>query len=157
MLAHPDWCSEAFLIKYLSIPLSTSKLSKAALQPLVEKVADNLPIWKGRLLQRSGRLAIIKSTFMAILAYLSISIGLPPWLYKALKKIMVAFLWTGSDMVQRGKCLVAWDHIQRPLHLGGLGVLDLWLFGIALRVRWLWLRRADMSHPWVALSGKEDR
>jgi hypothetical protein len=26
-----------------------------------------------------------------------------------------------------------------PLHLGGLGVLDLRILGIALKVRWLWL------------------
>jgi hypothetical protein len=49
---------------------------------------------------------------------------------------MVAFLWTGPDMVQRGKCLVAWDWVQRPLHLGGLGVLDVKLLDIALRSRW---------------------
>jgi hypothetical protein len=47
---------------------------------------------------------------------------------------MTSFLWTGSDMVQRGKCLVTWDRVQRPLHLGGgLGMLDLRLLGIALR------------------------
>jgi hypothetical protein len=41
---------------------------------------------------------------------------------------MVAFLWTGSDMVQRGKCLVAWDRVQRPLHLRswGLGSPTAW-------------------------------
>jgi hypothetical protein len=35
--------------------------------------------------------------------------------------------------------------------------LDLRLFGIALRARWLWLRRAYMSRPWVTLPGEEDR
>jgi hypothetical protein len=73
------------------------------------------------------------------LAHLSVHIDKhwsPPWMYKALKKIMVAFLWTGPDMVQRGKCLVAWDWVQRPLHLGGLGVLDVKLLDIALRSRW---------------------
>jgi hypothetical protein len=35
-------------------------------------------------------------------------------------------------MVQRGKCLLAWDRVQRLLRLGGLGVLDLRLLSIAL-------------------------
>jgi hypothetical protein len=48
----------------------------------------------------SGRLALIRSTLSTIPVYLLISISLPPWLYKALKKIMVAFLWTGIDVVQ---------------------------------------------------------
>jgi hypothetical protein len=34
----------AFPIRYLEIPLSISKLPKSALQPLIEKVADRLPI-----------------------------------------------------------------------------------------------------------------
>jgi hypothetical protein len=46
-------------------------------------------------------------------------------------------------MVQNGKCLVAWNRLQRPLHLGGLGIIDLQLLGVALRARWLWLQPTD--------------
>jgi hypothetical protein len=41
--------------------------------------------------------------------------------------------------VQGGKCLVSWDQVQRPLSLGGLGVLDLRMMGMSLRLHWLWL------------------
>jgi hypothetical protein len=58
-----------FLIRYFEIPLSVSKLPRAALQPLLDKVADRLPLWKGRLLHRSGRLALIKSMLTAIHVY----------------------------------------------------------------------------------------
>jgi hypothetical protein len=51
----------AFPIKYLRIPLAITKHPRSALQPLVEKVADRLPIWKGRLLHRSSRLVLIKT------------------------------------------------------------------------------------------------
>jgi hypothetical protein len=111
----------AFPIKYIGIPLAITKLSRSALQPLVEKVVDRLPIWKGHLLHQSGRLVLIKTMLSAIPIYTLISVALPPWLYKALRRIMTAFLWTGSDMVQRGKCLVAWDRVQHPLHGGGGG------------------------------------
>lgn len=47
-----------------------------------------------------------------------------PLVIKVLEKIFKAFLWTGID-------------VQQPMHLGGLGVLDLQLMGIAMRVRWL--------------------
>jgi hypothetical protein len=50
-------------------------------------------------LHQSGRLTLIKMTLSAIPVYLSINVSLRSWLYKALKKIMVAFLWTGSDVV----------------------------------------------------------
>jgi hypothetical protein len=57
----------------------------------------------------------MKTTLSAVPVYTSISLALPQWLYKALQKVMKAFLWMGSDIVQNGKCLVAWQHVERPL------------------------------------------
>lgn len=146
-----------FPVKYLGIPLAVSALPKHALQPLVDRVADRLPTWKGQLMNRSGRLALIKSTLTAIPAHILICIKLPLWVFKALEKILKAFLWSGTEVVNGGRCLVAWTSVQRPLKLGGLGVLDLKLFGQALRLRWLWLRRTELSHPWAMLCSDCDR
>jgi hypothetical protein len=41
-------------LKYLGIPLSVRKLPKYALQYLVDKVADKLPVWKGHALGSPG-------------------------------------------------------------------------------------------------------
>jgi hypothetical protein len=49
--------------------------------------------------------------------------------------------------VHGGKCLVVWDKVQRPLELDGLRVHDLKLMGRALRLRWLWFSRTDLSKP----------
>jgi hypothetical protein len=65
-------------------------------------------------------------------------------------------LWTGIEVVEGGKCLVAWSRVQRPLQLGGLGVPDLKLMGWALRLRWLWLQRVDQAKPWAAQPLHED-
>jgi hypothetical protein len=64
---------------------------------------------------------------------------------------MRALLWTGTDVIQNGKALVAWSRAQRPLHLGGLGVKDMHLLGIAVRARWLWLQRTDLGRAWASL------
>jgi hypothetical protein len=86
------------------------------------------------------------------------SVSVSPWMHKALNKITTAFLWTGTDMVQRDKCLVARKRIhQRPLHIGGLGVLDLNLFGTTLRARWLWLQRLESAQPWTSMNIIEDK
>lgn len=145
-----------FPVRYLGIPLSVSRLPKSALQPLVDRVADRLPTWKGQLMNRSGRLALIKSTLTAIPVHIAITIKLQPWVFKALEKIMKAFLWSGTEVVNGGRCLVAWSIVQRPLHLGGLGVLDIRLFGQALRLRWLWLRRVRPDSSWALLSAEVD-
>jgi hypothetical protein len=52
---------------------------------------------------------------------------------------------------------MTWNKVQRPLCLGGLGVLDLQSMGTALKLRWLWLQRVDPGHPWVGLPLDEDR
>jgi len=75
----------------------------------------------------------------------------PKWFIKAINKIRRAFLWKGRREVQGGCCLVAWEKVQRPLNLGGLGILNLEFMGWALQVRWLWLRKTDTSKPWLAL------
>jgi hypothetical protein len=97
-----------------------AKLPRGVLQPLLDSMADRLPAWKGRLLRRSRRLTLIKTTLSTVPIYTSISLGLLPWLLREMRKFMTTFMWMGTNVVQRGKCLLAWDRVQRPLHLGGL-------------------------------------
>ena len=45
---------------------------------------------------------------------------------------------------ERGKCgcfLVAWEKVMRPLDLGGLGIHNLEIMGLALQMRWLWIEK----------------
>lgn len=42
-----------------------------------------------------------------------------------------------------------WSKVQRPKYLGGLGVLDLDLFGRALRLRRMWFQWTEQDRPWV--------
>ena len=62
-----------------------------------------------------------------------------------------SLFWAGKDKVHGGQCLVAWNTICKPLVYGGLGVKNLQLQALALRVRWEWLRRTDQLRPWQGL------
>jgi hypothetical protein len=64
--------------------------------------------------------------------------------------------WGTSSPVQAGKCLFAWDKIQRPLQLGGLSMLDMEKMGRALRMCWLWHQRVHPDMPWANLPCKGD-
>ncbi|KAE8780819.1 Phosphatidylinositol-4-phosphate 5-kinase 4 [Hordeum vulgare] len=50
-------------------------------------------------------------------------------------KWLMAFFWVGKEKANGGLCLVAWDKVCRPTFIGGLGVKDMRLQAIALRVR----------------------
>jgi hypothetical protein len=65
-----------FPIKYLCIPLSVTKLPKSNLQPLGDKMIDTLPMWKGKLMNRSGRLTLIKTTLSAMSVFTVICLDL---------------------------------------------------------------------------------
>jgi hypothetical protein len=144
-----------FPLTYLGIPLSIAKILNTTLHPLVDKMADRLPSWKGRLMHMSGCMTLLKMTLATMQVHSAIILELPPWLHKAFKKIMKAFLCTGTDEVQGGKWLVAWSWVQHPLQLGGLSVPDFILLGRALRSRWLWLSKTDPARSWSNLTCKD--
>ena len=74
---------------------------------------------------------------------------LAKWAQKKLDRIRRSFLWKGKDDANRGHCLVNWQRVCRPTHLGGLGILNLDKFGRALRLRWMWHSWNSPSKPWV--------
>ncbi|WVZ96580.1 hypothetical protein U9M48_042197 [Paspalum notatum var. saurae] len=118
---------------------------------MVEKVASKLPVCHGPLMSRSGRLVWIKSVLMAMPVFAMMANSLPAWVKAEVDAICRKFLWAGSDQSVRGRSLVAWPMVARPLELGGLGVPDLKLYSIALQTRWLWLQRTDEHRVWSDL------
>ena len=151
----PCWI-QPFSVTYLGAPLSISKLARADEQPIVDKVAARIPTWKGNLLTSVGRATLVKSTLSAIPVHTSICYALSPWAIREIDRRRRAFLWAGADMVQGGKCRVAWPVACLPKELGGLGLPDLKTMGAALRLRWEWQRRTDPSVPWARLPCRSD-
>ena len=54
--------------------LSNKKLRKNDLMPWIEKIADKLPGWKAVLLNRAGRITMVRFVLSAIPIYLLIAI-----------------------------------------------------------------------------------
>lgn len=55
-----------FSYKYLVLPLSLRRLTKADLQPILDKIAYALPGWKAALTVTSGRLVLVRMVLTAI-------------------------------------------------------------------------------------------
>jgi len=142
---------QGFPCKYLGLPLSIKKLTKDQIQPIIDKIADQLPRWKADLMTKVGRVVQVQHVLTAMLVYLAMAIELPPWAIKAIDKIRRAFLWRGRKEANGGHCLIAWPKVCRSKELGGLGIADLKSLGFALRARWPWLRKSEPSKPWASL------
>jgi len=121
-----------FPCKYLGLPLSLRKLSKEQFQPIIDRIADQLPGWKEDLMTRAGRVVQVQHVLTSMLIYVAMTVDLPPWAIKAIDKIRRAFVWRGRKEVKGGHCLLAWPRVCRAKELGGLGIADLKTLGFAL-------------------------
>jgi hypothetical protein len=74
-LREGDACTR-FPLRYLGLPLGLRKPMAAQLQYLVDAVADRLPSWRASMLNRTGRLELVRSTVaaMSIFAMMSLDV-----------------------------------------------------------------------------------
>jgi hypothetical protein len=110
-----------------------------------------MPAWHRGLVQRAGRLVLAKSMIFARPVHQLLVLQPPAWVLEDINSWMRSFFWAGKDKVNGGQCLVAWDKICRPVRYGGLGIKNLELQALALRVRWEWLRHTEPERPWQGL------
>jgi hypothetical protein len=130
------------------MPLSVSKLPKSALQPLLDDMADRLPVWRGKLMHMSGRLTLIKMTSAVIPIYTVISFHLP-LVPEGDVQDFHGFPLDGHRGHARREMPGGWKRVHHPIHLGGLRVMNFNLLGRALRQRWLLLSRMNGARPWA--------
>jgi hypothetical protein len=131
---------EPFPQRYLGLPLSLRKPSAAQLQYLVDNVANKLPGWKASLLDKGGRLELVRSTLSTMPIFSMMSLDIPAKTILAIEKILRGFLWKGRKDVKGGHCLVVWDKVCTPKKWGGLGIPNFKMMNVALKTRWLWLQ-----------------
>ena len=134
--------------KYLGLPLHTRKPKRAELQPLVDKAAGRVKPWKGKLLNRTGRLTLINSVLTAITTFFLTCFAMDKWAIKKLDKYRRNFLWAGDEEASGSKCLVNWKQCCSLKSLSGLGIKELTCYSRALRLRWCWFEWDDTDRPW---------
>nr|GEU60435.1 hypothetical protein [Tanacetum cinerariifolium] len=131
-------------VKYLGVPLVSSRLIFRDCKELIEKVQNLVNDWKNKALSSAGRLQLIQSVLGSLHVYWASVFILPARVLLDIEQIMRGFLWCQCSL-SRGKAKVSWDVVCLPIKEGGLGVRRLDLFNKALMV----------SHVWKLLSLKE--
>lgn len=140
---------KSFPCTYLGLPLHFRALHRIEFQPLIDKMSNRLSTWKGKFLNKAGRQKLLNTILSSIPTFFLTVFALKKWVIKRIDNIRRGFLWKGSEDTKGGHCLVRWAKVQKSKRLGGLGVLDLELFGRALRLRWLWYQWTEPDRPWV--------
>lgn len=143
--------------KYLGLPLSTRKPRQAEMQPILDKARARIKPWKGKLMNRTGRLALINSMLTAIATYYLTCFAADKWASKKLDKFRRSFLWAGEEEVSGGKCMVNWKQCCTPKKFGGLGIKNIKLYSRSLRLHWLWCEWDLVERPWKGTQVPCDR
>jgi hypothetical protein len=134
--------------------LSLVAVKKVHVQLLIEHIAQRLPGWKGKWINRADRLTLVSSILSFIPTYHLTVFSLAVWARKRIDRIKRSFLWEEENANMN--CLVNWATVRRPKDLDRFGILDLDKFGRALHLRWLWQEWVDDTKPWVGMDTLTD-
>jgi len=135
-------------IRYLGVPLISTRLTHADCVPLIERITSRIKLWTSSSLTYAGRLQLIKSVLFSIQVYWTSLFILPRTTIKKLESIFSAFLWKGSSLTHTG-AKVAWQSICFPLREGGLGIKSLQTWNTAATMKHIWHLLVDKDSIWT--------
>lgn len=130
-------------VKYLGVPLITSRLTHMDCAPLVTKLMRKIQLWTSATLSYAGRLQLIKSVLFSYQVFWSTIFILPCATIRKIESMMAGFLWKGR--LDRSGASVAWADVCYPKEEGGLGIK---------RIK-EWNKAATLKHLWNLLSRRQ--
>ncbi|KAL0444840.1 UNVERIFIED_CONTAM: putative ribonuclease H protein [Sesamum latifolium] len=136
-------------MRYLGLPLISSRLKAADCSPLLAKVDERLHGWGRLQLSFAARVQLIRSVLSALNVYWAMAFILPKGIIKSIEARMRKFLWQGGTTT--GMAKVAWRDVYRPLEEGGQGIWALETLNRGLMCRHLWdVVQKNDSFIWVS-------
>ncbi|GKA60190.1 putative RNA-directed DNA polymerase, eukaryota, reverse transcriptase zinc-binding domain protein, partial [Tanacetum coccineum] len=135
-------------VRYLGVPLISSRLLFRDCKILVEKLESRVNDWRNKFLSLAGRLQLIRSVLSSMHIYWASVFILPSRIVHDLEQLMRGFLWCQGEM-KKGKAKVAWDSVCMPKHEGGLGIRRIEDFNIALMATHIWSIFTHRESLWV--------
>ncbi|KAL0300290.1 UNVERIFIED_CONTAM: hypothetical protein Scaly_3051900 [Sesamum calycinum] len=128
-------------VRYLGVPLITSKLSLADCAPLILKIEARIAGWNQLNLTYAGRTQLIKSVLSSIHQYWCSVFILPKGVIKTIDAKLRNFLWRGGT--ERGGYKVAWEQILEKKHDS---IWVSWITKYKLRHGTLWAANEKKAH-----------
>ncbi|XP_028073502.1 uncharacterized protein LOC114275708 [Camellia sinensis] len=114
-------------VKYLGVPLITTKLRALDCQQLIDRITSRIKSWTNKALSYAGRAQFIQTILFSMQVYWSSLFILPKKVVREIENLLRAFLWSGVDL-KNHSAKIAWDKVCAPKYEGGLGFksLEVW-------------------------------
>jgi hypothetical protein len=120
------------------------------MQPIVDKVINRIPGWKGRLLSSGARLTLLKACLAIIPIYLMLVIKFLTWAIEAINSQMANFFWNDQKNCHKYH-LSNFPSLRQMKELGGLGILDLRDLNFYLLASWIQRYHDAGSKLWKSI------
>ncbi|GKC16251.1 putative RNA-directed DNA polymerase [Tanacetum coccineum] len=135
-------------VKYLGVPLVSSRLMVRDCNELIDKVQIRVQDWKNKALSIAGRLQLIQSVLGSMHIYWASVFTLPSSVLLNIEQILRQFLWNHGSS-GKAKSKVAWEIVCLPKDEGGLGIRRLECFNSALMASHIWKLLTLKESLWV--------
>jgi hypothetical protein len=126
-----------FPIRYLGVPLISSKLSASDCKALIDRISGRIGSWTSKNLSFAGRLQFLSSVLYSLQVSWSDIFILPKKIIRDISKRFNQFLWNGKDS-DFAKAKVAWSDVCFPKKEGGLGLKNLEVWNRTSILRHIW-------------------
>ena len=108
-------------MKYLGVPLISTRLSQSDCQPLLEKILGRIHSWTSRALSYAGRLQLIGSVLYGIQQYWCSMFIIPKFTIAKIEQAFNSFLWSGK-VGNSHRAKISWESVCLPKVEEGLGL-----------------------------------
>ena len=129
-------------------PLIQDRVSRSTFSDVLGKIHSRLASWKGRLLNRAGRICLARSVLASLPIHTMQVLWLPTNVCHAIDSTTRRFIWSGREE-GRSFNLVNWKILTRPRRFGGLSIRDSRIANVALLGKLAWKILCEPHKPWV--------
>ncbi|CAH1430020.1 unnamed protein product [Lactuca virosa] len=140
-------------MRYLGIPLISTRLFVRDCKRLVDKVRSRISDWRNKFLSYAGRLQLISSVLYSIPVYWASCLLIPAETIKEIEKMMKNFLWN-CDESKKGRAKIAWSTVYWISLIPQFNDFQLHVLDPLVADKVLWRKRDgkivefDIQHVW---------
>ncbi|XP_026447095.1 uncharacterized protein LOC113347631 [Papaver somniferum] len=133
--------------KYLGSPLFTTKSKIQDFKPCVDKLKFRFAGWKTTL-STARKMTMIQSVTSTTSIYHMNFFKIPKPICNDINAIQRDFFWNKEEYKSKGFYYFAWDAVNKPKELGGMGFKNMEIFNMAMLTKIAWRLVSEPNSLW---------